>query len=628
MRKQITRFETLSSLATPPLLLLAAAAVCGLAVRITPPGQLFADPKDYLPVHSILELLSIAVSLMVFSLGWAARRADKSHRNLILGLAALATAAMDMAHTFSFPGMPDLFSPSSTEKGINLWLLGRLATAVGLILAVTTVERQWSDAKRRWWLGAIGLLTSALVLAGLFRPDWFPRTFIPGSGLTGLKIGAEYVLAAAYVTASSLLCLQFRRSGDRNDLKLAGAAWILGLTGVLLTLYADTGDLFNLAGHVGKACAYILIYDALFASGVQAPYDALAQERALLRALMDSVPDLIFFKDAESRYLGYNRAFATYCGRPETEMVGKTDNEFAPPDIAAFYRAKDREAMAAGRPTCNEEWIDYPDGRRVLLETVKAPVHDDKETLLGMVGISRDITGRKTAEEKLRRAHYDLEMVTAVAAHDLQEPARTIASFLQLLQMRYGDRLGEDADQYIAYAVEGAHRMRAQLSGLLDYTLIDRGDPVFPTVETGTVLAEALENLKPSLDEAKAVVVRDSLPTLNADAAQLRALFQHLLGNAVKFHHPERKPEITVKASRHGDYWEFSVSDNGIGIDQEYWDKIFMVFQRLHPLNRYEGTGIGLAICRKIVERHGGRIRVVSVPGEGSTFIFTLPDRA
>ncbi|ARJ68174.1 PAS domain-containing sensor histidine kinase [Magnetospirillum sp. ME-1] len=628
MPKQTSRFETVSSLAAPPLLLLAAAAVCGLAVRVTPPGQIFADPRDYLPVHSILELLSIAVSLMVFSLGWAARRADKGHRNLILGLAALAAAVLDMAHTVSFPGMPDIFSPSSTEKGINLWLLGRLATAVGLVLAVTTAERHWSENRRRRWLGIVGLLTSALVLAGLFHPDWFPRTFVPGSGLTGFKIGAEYVLSAAYVTASSLLCLQFRRSGDRNDLKLAAAAWILAVTGVLLTLYADAGDVFNLAGHVGKACAYALIYDSLFASGVQAPYDALAKERALLRALMDSVPDLIFFKDAQSRYLGYNRAFAAYCGRPESEMAGKTDDEFVPPDIADFYRAKDREAMAAGRPTSNEEWIDYPDGRRVLLETIKAPVQDDKGTLLGMVGISRDITGRKTAEEKLRRAHYDLEMVTAVAAHDLQEPARTIASFLQLLQMRYGDRLGEDADQYIAYAVEGAHRMRAQLSGLLDYTLIDRGDPVFPVVETGTILAEALENLKPGLDETKAVVVRGSLPTLNADAAQLRALFQHLLGNAIKFRHPERKPEITVTASRHDDHWEFSVTDNGIGIDQEYWDKIFMVFQRLHPLNRYEGTGIGLAICRKIVERHGGRIRVVSVPGEGSTFTFTLPDRA
>lgn len=615
-------------LAVPPLLMAAAAVLCGVAVHIVPPGRVFGNPDDYLPVHSILELVSISVSLMVFSLGWAVRRADRNHRNLIVGLAAMAAAAIDVFHTLSFAGMPDLITPSGPEKAINLWLLGRLAMAVGLILAVTTAERQWSDRERRLCLGAAGLLTTMLIAAGLAYPEWFPRTFIPGSGLTTFKITAEYVLSAVYVAASSLLYLRFRRDGDRNDLKMAAAAWVLGLTGVLLTLYGDVGDLFNLTGHVGKALAYLLIYNALFVSGVQAPYAALAKEQALLRTLMDSVPDLIFFKDPQSRYLGYNKAFAAYCGRSEDDMAGKTDDQFAPPDVAAFYRAKDRETMAAGRPSTNEEWIDYPDGRRVLLETVKAPIHDDRGTLLGMVGISRDITGRKSAEEKLRRAHYDLEMVTAVAAHDLQEPARTIASFLQLLQMRYGGQLGEDADQYITYAVEGAHRMRAQLSGLLEYTQIDRGDPSFPPVDAEAVLAEVLDALKPRMGQTETTVIHDGLPVVNADPGQLRLLFQHLIGNAIKFRHADRKPEIRVTATRRNDCWEFAFADNGIGIEEAYWDKIFVVFQRLHSLNHYEGTGIGLAICRKIVERHGGRIRVVSVPDRGSTFSFTLPDRA
>ncbi|EME71177.1 Signal transduction histidine kinase [Paramagnetospirillum caucaseum] len=625
----VSRVEkSILPLVLPPLSLLVAAGLCGVAVQAVPPGRVFDDPASYLPVHSILEMISIAVSLMVFSLGWTAHRADQSQRNLILGLAALVAGTIDIFHTLSYPGMPDLGAPSDTEKTINLWLLGRLAMAVGLILAVAAPEHQWSGARRRWWLAGIGLLTMLLVTAGLFHPEWFPRTFIPGSGLTPFKVNAEYTLALAYVAASSLLTLEFRRTGDRNDLKMAVAAWILALSGLLLTLYGEVGDVFNLAGHVGKALAYLLIYNALFVSGVQTPYDALAKEQALLRTLMDSVPDLIFFKDPQSRYLGYNRAFAAYCGRPEAGMIGRTDDEFVPPEIAEFYRSKDREAMAAGRPTSNEEWIDYPDGRRVLLETVKAPIHDHRGSLLGMVGVSRDITGRKSAEEKLRRAHYDLEMVTAVAAHDLQEPARTIASFLQLLQLRYGDKLGEDADQYITYAVEGAHRMRAQLAGLLEYTLIDRADASFPPVDASTILAQALDGLRPRIGEAGAAVVQESLPVINADPGQLRVLLQHLIGNAIKFRHPDRKPEIRVTAARLPDCWEFSVADNGIGIEEDYWDKIFVVFQRLHSLHHYEGTGIGLAICRKIVERHGGRIRVVSVPGQGSTFSFTLPDRA
>lgn len=612
----------------PPLLLVLATAVCGAVLRLLPGGNIFSDPASYLPFHSILEMVSIAVSLMVFSLGWTIRRTEYSGRNMIIGLAALAAAVFDFFHTLSFPGMPPLITPSSTEKAINLWLLGRLSMALGLALACTRLAKRLDVADGRLGLTLVLVVTTALTTIGLIRPDDFPDTFEPGQGLTPFKIWTEYGIALIYVATASTLFRRHRITGDPNELKLAAATWVLALSGTLLTLYGVSGDFFNLAGHVGKTAAYMLIYDSLFVSGVQAPYAALAKERALLHTLMDSVPDLIFFKDPQSRYLGFNRAFTAYCGRSEAEMAGKTDDEFVDHETAEFYRSKDRAAMAAGRPSLNEEWIDYPDGRHVLLETIKAPILDGGGTLLGMVGISRDITDRKQAEERLRRAHYDLEMVTAVAAHDLQEPARTIASFLQLLQMRYGDKLGEDADQYISYAVEGAHRMRNQLAGLLEYTLLDLNDGTFPPVDTVAVLDEALEGLRPRIETAGATVTHAGLPVLNADPGQLRLLFSHLIGNAVKFHHPDRKPDIHVSGARRNGGWELSFEDNGIGIEEEYRDKIFVVFQRLHPLNLYEGTGIGLAICKKIVERHGGQIRVESRPGRGSTFIVTLPARS
>lgn len=618
----------IASLAIPPLLLVFAAMVCGAALRLLPGGSIFADQATYLPFHSVLEMVSIAVSLMVFSLGWTIRRAEHGGRNMIIGLAALAAAVFDFFHTLSFPGMPPLVTPSSVEKGINLWLLGRLAMALGIGLACTRLTDRLDGTGGRGGLGLILALTAAATTLSLTRPEAFPDTFVSGQGLTPFKIWSEYAIALVYVASSSVLFLRYRRTGDANELKLAAAAWVLALSGALMTLYGDSGDFFNLAGHVGKAVAYALIYGALFASGVQTPYAALAKERALLRTLMDSVPDLIFFKDPQSRYLGFNRAFAAYCGRSETDMAGKSDDEFTDPETAEYYRLRDRAAMAAGRPSLNEEWIDYPDGRKVLLETIKAPILGGDGVPLGMVGVSRDITDRKLAEERLRRAHYDLEMVTAVAAHDLQEPARTIASFLQLLQMRYAGKLGEDADQYISYAVEGAHRMRAQLTGLLEYTLIDQGDTTFPPVDTAVVLEEALEGLRPRIETAQAVVTHAGLPVLNGDAGQLRVLFSHLLGNAIKFRHPDRKPDIHVSGTRRNGVWELAFEDNGIGIDREYWDKIFVVFQRLHPLNLYDGTGIGLAICKKIVERHGGQIRVESRPGQGSTFLVTLPARS
>lgn len=625
----MTRFEgRIPSLALPPLLLALFALACDAILNIMPGGRSGDAVIGYLPLHSILEIMSIAVSLMVFSLGWTARHSEHSDRNLILGIAGLMAATFDVFHMLSFPGMPPLVTPSGMEKSINLWLLGRLAMALGMLLACFPGPRRWIHGHS--WIGlvAAGGLTSTAVAVSLASPVFLPRTFVPGVGLTPFKVGMEYGLAVLYITASSLLLAGFRRTRSRDELKLAGAAGLLALTEVLLTLYHGSSDLPNLLGHVGKAMAYILIYDSLFATGVQAPYGALAKEKALLRTLMDAVPDLIFFKDSQSRYLGYNRAFAAYCGRNETEMLGKTDDEFVPPDVAEFYRSKDRAAMAAGRPSSNEEWIDYPDGQRVLLETIKAPIFDQAGTLLGLVGLSRDITGRHSAEEGLRRAHYELEMVASVAAHDLQEPARTIASFLQLLQLRYGDKLGEDADQYIRYAVEGAHRMREQLAGLLEYTQVERGERPVTMAEAEAALDQALANLAPAIRASGAVISRDRLPAVNADPEQLRILFQNLLGNAVKYAHPDRNPEIRIWAERANGHWNFSVADNGIGIDPQYWDKIFVVFQRLHPVDRYGGTGIGLAICKKIVERHGGQIRVESQPGQGSTFSFTLPVRA
>ena len=622
------RSSRVSTLLLPALLLAVVLALCGLLLRQFPPVLLFARPDDYLPVHSVLEMVSIAVSLMVFSLAWALRHAEKNTRLLIIGLAFLAVGTIDFVHMFSYQGMPDLVTPSSPEKAINLWLAGRLVCAVSLVVAARVTDLHWS--LRRSWAGlaVVVVATLALLALCLYRPGWFPRTFVPGQGLTAFKIGSEYLLAGLYVAAASLLLARDQGEGDRNWRTLAIAAWILALGETALTLYGDVTDLFNLLGHVAKAGAYLLIYRALFVSGVRAPYTTLAEDRALLRTLVDSIPDLIFFKDPSSRYLGFNKAFADYCGRSEASMRGKTDDEFVGPEIARFYREKDQAAMAIGHPASNEEWIDYPDGRRVLLETVKTPFFGPDGRLLGLIGVSRDISERKRAEETLRRAHHELEMVTYVASHDLQEPVRTVASFLQLLQRRYGDKLGEDADQYIAYAVSGVHRMREQLAGLLEFSRVGHGVESFEPVSMEEVLADALAGLAAALSEAGAAVTHNPLPVVLGDAVQVRSLLQNLIGNAVKYRHAGRPLEVHVEAAMADGEWRFSVRDNGIGIDRQYWEKIFVIFQRLHPLDRYEGTGIGLAICKKIVDRHGGRIWVESVPDQGSTFFFTLPIRS
>src|SRR5690606_21720054 len=225
------------------------------------------------------------------------------------------------------------------------------------------------------------------------------------------------------------------------------------------------------------------------------------------------------------------------------------------------------------------------------------------------------------------------EQFAYVASHDLQEPLRMVSSFLQLLQRRYEGQLDETADEYIAYAVDGAKRMQILIQDLLAYSRVGtRGKP-FEPVDMNRTVDTVLTDLGPTLQDAGARVHVGRLPTVRADEPQMRQLLQNLIGNAVKFR-GEDPPEVTVSAERmrhvreYGQEpgWQFAVSDNGIGIAPEHGERIFQIFQRLHTRDEYEGTGIGLAMCKKIVERHGGRIWHESEPGHGTTFYFTLPD--
>ncbi len=264
----------------------------------------------------------------------------------------------------------------------------------------------------------------------------------------------------------------------------------------------------------------------------------------------------------------------------------------------------------------------------------RQPLEQHQLEILRLYGVTLGhLCTRKRAEEalaqkaqELARSNADLEHFAYVASHDLQEPLRMVTSYLQLLERRYKDRLDADARDFIAYAVDGATRMQALINGLLSYSRVSTRGKSFEPTDGTVALERVLANLKVAIEESDAVVTYDHLPTVMADEVQLTQVFQNLIGNAIKFR-SDRRPEIHVGAEYRGGEWLFSVRDNGIGIDPQHFERIFKIFQRLHSHEEYPGTGIGLAVCKKIVERHGGRIWVESQPGEGTTFYFTIPER-
>jgi len=334
----------------------------------------------------------------------------------------------------------------------------------------------------------------------------------------------------------------------------------------------------------------------------------------------------------EGRFTRVNRSLCEILGRSEAELIGISVKDISHPE--------DRDVSDPGRARIYAREIDSVrfekrylrgNGAVVWVEVVIAPVRNEAGAMLYEIAIYKDITERKRADaaleeahQELKRSNAELEQFAYVASHDLQEPLRMVSSYTQLVLRRYGERLDGDAKEFMNYVVEGAGRMKQLIEDLLAYSRVGtRGKELAP-VDLEAALRKSLTNLRNSIEESSAAVTWDPLPTVLADDMQLAQLFQNLIGNALKFR-AASVPRIHVSAAEKDSEWEIALADNGIGIEPQYYERIFMVFQRLHNKTEYPGTGIGLAICKKVVERHGGRLWVESRLGEGSTFRFTFP---
>jgi PAS domain S-box-containing protein len=355
----------------------------------------------------------------------------------------------------------------------------------------------------------------------------------------------------------------------------------------------------------------------------------LEEERRRFRRLVQSDIIGIIVVDLEGAVLEANDHFLRLVGRRREDVAsGRLRWDAITPDA---WRAADRRSLEALRtggfaPSWEKEFL-RPDGTRVPVLVGVAPLDEHRGICYVL-----DIGERKRSEEtlahyaaELARSNRELEAFAYVASHDLQEPLRTVASFTELLARRYGDRLDPDARELVGFVVGGVERMSLLIEGLLAVSRVGtRSQPPRP-VDFERLLEEAVADLRARLDAAEAIVTHGPLPTLPGDATQLGQLLRNLLDNAVKFRRPDVPPRVRVEAAPDGESWVFRVSDNGLGIEPRYFERIFVIFQRLHLQEEYPGTGIGLAVCRRIVERHGGRIWVESEAGVGSTFCFALP---
>ncbi len=384
--------------------------------------------------------------------------------------------------------------------------------------------------------------------------------------------------------------------------------------------------------------------------------EQLIQERELLRTIIDHLPDQIFAKDRLGRFILNNTAHAASLGvSSPREMVGKTDFDYFPEHLATQFFADEQALVESGRPVLNQEQfipVYGKPGNHYWVSASKVHWRDAQGRIAGTAGITRDINASKVAQEALRRSEEKLRESTLhlersnrelqdfayVASHDLQEPLRKIVVFGERLKEKCPEDLSAEALDYLERMQKAARRMQTLINDLLSFSRVTSRTQALTSVDLSKTAREVVGDLEARIEQAHGRIELGPLPVIQADALQMRQLLQNLIGNALKFRRPEEPPVVKVQskilpepASRAGSnassqgLCELSVSDNGIGFDEKYLDRIFNVFQRLHTRDEYEGSGMGLAIARKIVLFHGGDITAKSTPAHGSTFIVTLP---
>jgi PAS domain S-box-containing protein len=431
----------------------------------------------------------------------------------------------------------------------------------------------------------------------------------------------------AFFILSVYMLVSFRRStGSRSEKKIADIMlWSIAAIFVIGTFFGVIMNYMGIYNPVDTNVVFLIFVGGLIYCAEKYEAFKLSSVRNADR-IMDLINEGVVLLDGDGSFITANRAAIEIFGCPDVRLTEK-EYGFIEQQLA------NAGVSSAGAEASNTELMfrDARGAERTILVSNRLTRNGNAAS--GRVCTIRDISGLKKAEvdlfesvKELKRSNEELENFAYVASHDLKEPLRMVMSYVQLIRKRFMDKLGQEGNDFINFASEGAQRMSELIEGLLRYSRLRKAQKDPEAVDTSAVAGIVIKAMKLSMDEKKAVVGIDGpLPVLKADRVQMEQLFQNLIGNAVKFSGKE-PPRVTIRAERRGAFYEFVFRDNGIGIDMHYKERIFQLFQRLNARDEYEGTGMGLAICRKIVESYGGRIWVESEgPGKGCSFYFTMP---
>ncbi len=358
---------------------------------------------------------------------------------------------------------------------------------------------------------------------------------------------------------------------------------------------------------------------------------ALFESEARFRLMADTAPVLIWMSGPDAQYTFFNKPWSEFTGRmPEQEQGNGWLEDIHPDDLQSCLNTY-HSAFQARQSFRMEHRLRRVDGAYRWVLNTGIPRFAPNGSFAGYIGSCIDITERKHIEDTLSRQTRELQWMVAelqqfarVAAHDFQEPLRMVTSYVQLLAQRYQGKLDLDAEQWITYAVEGSKRLQRLILDLLAYHEVGAQTPEFTAVDCEAVLAGVLSDLRGTIAERGAVITHDPLPTVRGDVVQLQVVFRNLISNGIKFQ-PQHPPHVHISATQDENAWVLAVHDNGVGIDPQHLERLFLIFQRLHTREPYPKPGVGLAMCKKIVERHGGQIWVESELGKGTTFFFTIP---